>query len=78
MKTLTFKVTDDEERGIRREAKRLGMTLSEYLRRRIRGDGDGTVRVMKSEATGAPAFSSGGKLPPLTTESVKEMLADFP
>jgi hypothetical protein len=76
MKTLTFKVTEDEERSIRQEARRAGISISEFLRQRIRGAG--AVKVVKSRNTGAPAFACATDTPPLTTQSVRDMLADFP
>lgn len=76
MKTLTFKVTDDEERFIRLEAQKAKTTVSEFLRQRIRGHV--TVTVVKGRSSGAPAFESSGQVEPLTTKEVREMLADFP
>lgn len=76
MKTITFKVTEDEERLIREEARRAGMTVSGFLRLRIRGTEP--IAIVRSSATGAPAFSSQAQSAPLTTEAVGAMLADFP
>jgi hypothetical protein len=80
MPTLTFKVTDDEARRIRAEAKGGKMTLSEYVRRGALNNGrkPGRVRRIRCEHTGATIFSSPAGAPPLTTEAVREMLADFP
>jgi len=80
MKTLTFKVSDDEARLIRSLAKSEGLTVSEYLRRRARGK-KGASRVpgrVRCEFTGAMIFAPLPEQPPLDTESVREMLADFP
>lgn len=80
MKTLTFKVSDDEARLIRSLAKREKLSVSEYLRRRASG-GSGTRRIpsrVRCEFTGAMIFAALPDQPPLDTESVKEMLADFP
>jgi len=76
MKTITFKVTDDEERHLRVEAQKAGTTVSGYLRRKLRGES--TVEVVTSRATGAPVFRLSGSEGGLTTEAVREMLADFP
>ncbi|MBL9153100.1 MAG: hypothetical protein JNK37_11460 [Verrucomicrobiales bacterium] len=76
MKTITLKVTEDEERLIREAARQAGMTVSSYLKRRIRGAEP--IGIVRSSATGAPAFSSQAQSAPLTTESVGAMLADFP
>ena len=80
MQTLTFKVSDDEARLIRSKARREKLSLSEYLRRRA-GGGKGTTRVpdrVRCEFTGAMIFAPLPEQPPLDTESVREMLADFP
>jgi hypothetical protein len=80
MPTLTFKVTMDEARRIRAEARRKKMTLSEYVRGRALNDGksSGNVRQVRCAHTGARIFSSPPGARPLTTETVREMLADFP
>jgi hypothetical protein len=80
MRTITFKVTDDEARLIRSLAKKEKLSLSEYLRRRATG-GSASTRVpgkMRCEFTGAMIFAPLPDLPSLDTESVREMLADFP
>ena len=80
VKTLTFKVTDDEARLIRSLAKKEKLSVSEYLRRRASG-GRAATRVpgkVRCEFTGAIIFAPLPDLPPLDTESVREMLADFP
>jgi hypothetical protein len=78
--TLTFKVTLDEARRIRAEARGKKMTLSEYVRGRALSDGksSGHVRQVRCAHTGAKIFSSPPGARPLTTETVREMLADFP
>jgi hypothetical protein len=80
VKTLTFKVTDDEARHIRSMSKRQNLSLSEYLRRRVSGAGFETAApaLVRCEFTGAMIFAPLQGQPPLTTESVREMLADFP
>jgi hypothetical protein len=80
MKTLTFKVDEDEARSLRAAARRAKLTLSEYLRRQIRlktGKAD-PIGMTKCRYTGATIFARAPHLPALTTEAVKEMLADFP
>ncbi|WP_434783424.1 plasmid mobilization protein [Haloferula sargassicola] len=78
VKTLTFKVSEDEDRMIRLLAEREQLSLSEYLRRRAIGHA-GPAESFALETcpnTGARVFSgASGKL---TSESVKAMLADFP
>jgi hypothetical protein len=80
MKTLTFKVTDDEAQLIRSLSKRHNLSLSEYLRRRVSGAGFGaaTPALVRCEFTGAMIFAPPPNQPPLSTETVRELLADFP
>ncbi len=80
MPTLTFKVTVDEAHIIRAKARGRKLTLSEYVRRRALNDGKrpGRVRRIPCGHTGALIFSSPAGAPPLTTETVRGMLADFP
>ncbi len=80
MKTLTFKVTDEEARVIRALAKQERLSLSEFLRRR---SGASTVatecpRRMICPETGARIFAPLKNHPPLTTHDVRELLADYP
>jgi hypothetical protein len=80
MPTLTFKVTIDEARRIRAEARDKKMSLSEYVRGRALSNGKASmhVRKVRCEHTGARIFSSPAGTRPLTTDTVREMLADFP
>jgi len=80
MTTLTFKVDEQEARNLRVAARRAKLTLSEYLRRQIRMNTAEArpVSQIKCRHTGAMIFAPAPHHPPLTTESVKEMLADFP
>lgn len=80
MKTITFKVNDDEARLISLRAREEGLTVSEYLRRRATGTSSSgsAPRLVRCEHTGALVFSSLPDLAPLTTASVRELLAEFP
>jgi hypothetical protein len=80
VKTLTFKVSDEEEKMIRSLAKKERTTLSEYLRRRATGmaRSDEPPQRVRCEFTGAMIFGPAPGLAPLTTKAVSEMLADFP
>lgn len=80
MKTITFKVSDDEARMIRSLAKAERTSLSEYLRRKATGTtpSAGTLPRVRCEFTGAMIFDSSPGLAPLTTQGGREMLADFP
>jgi hypothetical protein len=77
--TLSFKVSDEEARQIRRQAKLAGISVSEFLRHRAIGTTSrGAVDRVRCEFTGAEIFAPLTGAKPLTTEMVREMLADFP
>jgi len=54
--------------------------VSEYLRRRARlaMPAPSSPRLVRCPHTGAMIFAALDDLPPLTTEAVRELLADFP
>jgi uncharacterized protein (DUF1778 family) len=80
MKTITFKVSDDEARLIRALAKAERASLSEYLRRRASGTSETAVlpQRVRCEFTAAMIFAPLPSQKAMTTTSVREMLADFP
>lgn len=80
MKTLTFKVTEEEARLIRIRAREEGLSVSEYLRRRARTEPPASPRPRRVRCphTGAMIFSGVRDQPPFTTESVRDILSDFP
>ena len=80
MKTITFKVTDEEARLIRSLAQREKTSLSEYLRRKATGIPGAAAmpQRMLCPHTGAMVYSGMPGQQPLTTEAVSQMLADFP
>jgi hypothetical protein len=79
MKTITFKATEEEVRLIRQNAKQEHVSVSEYLRRRALDKGAPiSYEKVKCEFTGAEILKPVGALPPLTNETVREILADFP
>jgi hypothetical protein len=80
MKTLTFKVTEDEARAIRAKARQEKLTLSEYLRRRAIKRSSPTAKpgLIRCSRTGAMIFGPLPGEPPFTTDSVRQLLADFP
>ncbi len=79
MKTITFKVSDEESRRIRSQAKKENVTLSEYLRRRAFLPLDSKAKLIRSKCplTGVTVLSAPHS-PPLNTETVRELLSDFP
>jgi hypothetical protein len=80
MTTLTFKVTDQEARLIRSRARKERVTVSEYLRRRASlalAPAQKPAKV-RDPHTGAMIFGAPDHQSPLTTDAVRELLADFP
>lgn len=72
MGTMSFKVTEDE-------ARRERLSLSAYLRSRAAGTPAGNaVGKVHCQLTGAEIFSSPAGAAPLTTETIREILSDFP
>ena len=80
MMTISFKVTEDEARLIRSRARREGLSVSEYLRRRASAPMpvSSAPRRIRCPHTGAMIFAAPENQPPLTTELVRELLTDFP
>ena len=80
MAKISFKVSDEEARLIRVRARSQGVSVSEHLRRRARLAVPplSPPRPVRDPHTGAMIFAALEDLPPLTTEAVRELLADFP
>ena len=79
MKTISFKVSDEDARRIRRLARRERLTVSEFLRRRSVGEpSPRAVTKTRCAHTGAEIFAPLPDEPPLTTGRVREMLSEFP
>ena len=80
MTTITFKVTEDEARQIRTRARKEGLTVSEFLRRRVKAAplASRKPKRVRCPHTGAMIFSGTSDQTPLTTEAVRQMLSDFP
>ena len=80
MVTISFKVDEQEARAIRLQAKKEGISVSEFLRRRARlaPAPPPKARTVRCPHTGARIFAAADTLPPLTTEAVRSLLGDFP
>ena len=80
MTTISFRVSDEEARLIRSRATREGISVSEYLRRRARLSMPGSrkPRLVRCPHTGAMIFAASEDQPPLTTDTVRELLSEFP
>ncbi len=80
MVAISFKVDEHEARTIRLQAKREGISVSEFLRRaaRLALTPPGKPRTVRCRHTGARIFAAPERLPPLSTEMVRDLLSDFP
>jgi hypothetical protein len=78
--TITFKATEEEAALIRALAKREGVAVSEFLRRRATGASGAAAkpRRVRCPHTGALIFGKQQNKSPMTTELVRELLLDFP
>ncbi len=78
--TISFKVSDEEAHTIRARARMERLTVSEFIRRQafaiIRPPT--SIDRMRCPLTGAIIFGGAEDLPPLTVDSTREMLVDFP
>lgn len=65
---------------IRRRAAKARLSMSEFLRRQAAGAETASAkpRKVRCRHTGAKIFGPLPQSPPLTTEEVRGMLADFP
>jgi hypothetical protein len=80
MATISFKVSDEDARKIRARARMERLTVSEFLRRQAVGSSQipALVGLSPCGLTGATIFDGAEDLPPLTVDSTRKMLADFP
>ncbi len=80
MTTISFKVSKEEAQAIRERAQRERLTVSEYLRRQAVAPPQSPALLTRSQCplTGAFIFDGADDLNPLTVDSTREMLADFP
>jgi hypothetical protein len=83
MATLSFKVTAEEAARIRRSARKMRLTVSEFLRRRATSEAAprskaGGYRIESSRVTGLPVMRAPRGTPPVTSAEVRALLADFP
>jgi hypothetical protein len=80
MKTLSFKVSEEEARLIQIRARHARLSVSEYLRQKAAGSRSGKQKpkLIRCQKTGAMIFAPLEDAAPLTTETVRAFLADFP
>jgi len=79
MPTITFKVTPEEAALLRARAKAAQRTLSEFLRDQVLGRATNKkTRLKPSKKTGILIVPRKPLARRLTTETVSELLSDFP
>ncbi|MFQ3671001.1 MAG: hypothetical protein SNJ84_06050 [Verrucomicrobiia bacterium] len=80
MVTNSFKVSPDEAREIRARARRERITVSEYLRRRAVAAIQPPAPIHRTQCplTGATIFGGADDLAPLTVETTRDILTNFP
>jgi hypothetical protein len=82
MATISFKVTAREAARIRELARREGVTVSEFLRRRATEPGPlpdpREYRVTRDPLTGLPVMEAPPGAPPVTSAQIRALMADFP
>jgi hypothetical protein len=82
MPTITFKVSQREAARIRELARREGLTVSEFLRRRavvpgIEGKPE-KYRIAQDPVTGLPVMIAPSGMAPVTSEQIRALMSDFP
>ena len=82
MPTITFKVTSRDAARIRELARREGLTVSEFLRRRAvattAGGPVGDYRIARDPLTGLPVMEAPPGMGPVSSDQIRALMADFP
>ena len=80
VKTISFKVSPEEEREIKSRAHQQRLTVSQFLRQQATAPlrPVPALELRLCPLTGAMVFASAESLPPLNVETTRQMLADFP
>lgn len=82
MPTITFKVSPREAARIRELARREGLTVSEFLRRRavstVASEATGEYRIAKDPLTGLPVMEAPPGRGPVSSEQIRALMTDFP
>lgn len=80
MAVISFKVSAEDARAIRAQARKQRLTVSEFLRRQalapVRPEPE--IKLRKCPLTGAMVFDRVDDVAALSVESTREILADFP
>ena len=82
MPTITFKVTEREAARIRELARREGLNVSEFLRRRAMASPSvghaGEYRICQDPVTGLPVMEAPSAVVPVSSEQIRTLLTDYP
>ena len=82
MPTISFKVSAREAARIRELARREGLTVSEFLRRRAASaapsDPTGDYRIAEDPMTGLPVMKGPPGPGLVSSEQIRALMADFP
>jgi hypothetical protein len=82
MPTITLKVTLREAARIRELARREGLTVSEFLRRRAVATAapvsEGDYRITKDPLTGLPVMEAPQDVGRVSSEQIRALMADVP
>ncbi len=80
VKTISFKVSPEEEREIKSRAHQQRLTVSQFLRQQATAPPlpVPALELRLCPLTGAMVFASAESLHPLNVETTRQMLADFP
>lgn len=79
MPMLSLRVSPDEMAEVRRRARAAGRNVSTYVRASILPDAPvAPSRLVRDKATGGLVLKHPPGTPPITSEQVRAILADFP
>jgi hypothetical protein len=82
MPTVSFKVSGREAARIRELARREGLTVSEFLRRRavstVASDAAGEFRIVEDSLTGLPVMEGPSGRALVSSDQIRALVADFP
>ena len=80
MTTITFKVSNADAQRLRQKARAAKTSLSELLRQRVleKKTAGGKIKLRRCPLTGADIFAPQAGIPALTTDTVRDMLVEFP
>jgi len=80
--TISFKVSVGAAARIRELARREGLSVSEFLRRRatapVPSETAGAYQISEDPLTGLPVMRGPGTAEPVSSEQVRALMADFP